>query len=81
MLLLEMFSFLLLSDVTFYSIGYRYKKVVQSEKRILVAAFVLVGERLHKCAKLRVPAMQLIINNDSDVICRGCQIGVCCLES
>lgn len=74
---LEMFSFLRLSDVSFH----RYKEVVQSEKRILVAAFVLVEERLHKCAKLRVPATQLIINNDSDVICRGCQIGLCCLES
>lgn len=57
------------------------KKMAQSEKRILMAVFVLVEEQIHKCAKLRVPAMQLIINNDSDVICRGCQIGFCCRES
>lgn len=43
-----------------------------------MAVFVPVEEWLHECAELRVPAMQLIINNDSDVISRGCQIGFCC---
>lgn len=34
-----------------------------------MTVFVLVEEQSHECAKLRVPAVKLIINNDSDVIC------------